>query len=131
LRGGFIMIKIQLLTWALKKFDETESGDLFTMREEVVPEPQTKRKMKQITIFFRKQKGIKQEWIERETFKKWSEELKTIVGENELLKIFSTEGNEMQYAGGMLKETNKPAEYQNLEFNKFNYQFQVIIWKLY
>jgi len=57
------MIKIQLLTWALKKFDETESGDLFTMREEIVPDQQTKRKMKQIQLFFRKQKGIKQEWL--------------------------------------------------------------------
>lgn len=125
------MIKIALITWALKKFDETESGDLFTMREEVVPDPQTKRPMKQITMFFKKRKGSEQEWLERETFKAWTEELKAIVGENELLKIFSTEGNEMQYAGGMLKETNKPAEYQDLELNKYNYQFQVVIWKLY
>ena len=125
------MIKIALITWALKIFDETESGDLFTMREEVVPDPQTKRPMKQITMFFKKRKGIKQGWSEKETFKIWTEELKAIVGENELLKIFSTEGNEMQYAGGMLKETNKPAKYQDLEFNKYNYQFQVIIWKLY
>ena len=125
------MIKMALLTWALKKFDETERGDLFTMREEVVPDPQTKRKMKQISMFFKKQKGIKQGWSKKEVFKIWTEELKAIVGENELLKIFSTEGNEMQYAGGLLKETNRPVEYHNLERNKFNYQFQVIIWKLY
>jgi len=131
IEGRIRMIKIELLTWAIKKFDEIESGDNFHMREEVVSEPQTGRKMRQITMFFKKRKGIKQEWLERETFKVWTDELKAIVGENELLKIFSTEGNEMQYAGGMLKETNKPAEYKNLEFNKYNYQFQVVIWKLY
>jgi len=87
IEGRIRMIKIELLTWAIKKFDEIESGDNFHMREEVVSEPQTGRKMRQITMFFKKRKGIKQEWLERETFKVWTDELKAIVGENELLKI--------------------------------------------
>lgn len=131
IEGRNVMIKIELLAWAIKKFDEIEKGDSFHMREEIATEPQTGRKMRQITMFFKKQKGIKQEWLERETFKIWTRELKSIVGENELLKLFSTEGNEMQYSGGILKEKDKPAEYHDLEFNKYNYQFQVVIWKLY
>ena len=116
------------MRWAEEKFGEVSIEDIFNMKEEVLPDKQNRR-IRQITMFLKKRKGIREEWLRADVFRQWIADLKEIVGDNLKMQIFSSEGNELRYAGGMIKEVDKEEEYAEMEKHLYNYQFNLVIWK--
>ena len=125
---GSAEMREKLLRWAEEKFGEVSIEDVFNMKEEVLPDKQNRR-IRQITMFLKKRKGIREEWLRADVFRQWVADLKGIVGENLKMQIFSSEGNELRYAGGVIKEADKKEEYAEMEKHLYNYQFNLVIWK--
>ena len=124
-------LRLDLNKWALEKFGEFTPDDVFNLKEEVVRDKE-QRPIRHIALFIKKKKGVKQEWLETATFNIWIGELQGIIGDNVSLKIYSTEGNQMQYKGGLIKsDTENPGkrEYQEVTGNYYNYQFSMDIIK--
>ncbi len=117
----------QLLQWVHSKFGDISIRDVFNMKEEVVSDKKN-NPIRQINIFLKKKKDIQQDWLKPAVFSQWTEEVRDIVGENILLKLFSTEGNEMRYAGGLV-ETKEGLEYQEQPGNYYKYEFNLVLWK--
>jgi hypothetical protein len=124
-------LRLQLNQWALEKFGEFTPDDVFNLKEEVIRDKE-QRPVRHLTLFVKKKKGVKQEWLETATFNIWVGELQKIIGDNLSLKIYSTEGNQMQYKGGLIKaDPDNPSkkEYQEVTGNFYNYQFNMDIIK--
>jgi len=118
----------ELLDWAESKLGAIEVDDVFNMKEEVQRDKEG-RPVRNITLFYKKKKGIKQAWLEKETFDVWRQEIKDIVGDNLTLRIFSTEGNEMRHIGGEYRDKDGGRDYGETEGNYYNYQFNLVIVK--
>lgn len=116
-------LRKSLIEWAIAKFGEVSVQDIFNMKEQIVQNKEGLR-VREIIMFLKKRKGIQQEWLDPEVFKRWVGELKAIVGENLKLNIFSTEGNELRFTGGDVK-----GKYEEMAANYYNYQFKLEAWK--
>lgn len=124
-------LRLALNKWTLEKFGDLAPDDVFNLKEEVVRDKE-QNPVRHITVFVKKKKGIKQEWLETATFNIWVGELQKIIGDNLSLKIYSTEGNQMQHKGGLMKanpDNPKRREYQEVTGNYYNYQFNMDIIK--
>ena len=124
-------LRLALNKWALEKFGEFAPDDVFNLKEEVIRDKE-QRPVRHLTLFLKKKKGIKQDWLEVATFNIWVGELQKIIGDNLSLKIYSTEGNQMQYKGGLMKsDPNNPEKrkYEEIAGNYYNYQFNMDIIK--
>ena len=108
-----------LTRWAKSKFGEISNRDVFNLKEEVVQDKEGNR-IRNITMFLKKAEGVQRDWLKEEVFINWTEEIKAIAGDTLALKIFSTEGNEIQYLGGKGEE---------MIGKKYNYQFNLVIIK--
>lgn len=118
----------KLIKWANDKFGEILVSDVFYVNERTVLDKQG-REIKKLIMHLKKKEKIKNDWLKKEVFKLWADEIKQIIGENLILKIYSTEGNELQHDGRLIKEENKSEYYKEAESHIYNYQFNLVIWK--
>ena len=114
----------KLLEWARKKFGEVSNEDVFNLKEEVVPDKKGRR-IREITMFLKKKKGIQEDWLKKDVFNAWIDEIKSILGEVEVLKIISAEANEMRFVGMKQPETG----YEEMAQNYYKYEFSLTVWK--
>lgn len=120
----------KLTKWAHETFGRIEIADAFNLKEQIVPDKEGNR-IRNVTMFIKKKKGIKQEWLRPETFERWVEEIKAIVGEIVLIQISSSEGNEMRFQGGLIPDKSGEKKYQEFVTKKYNYQFNLKFGKKY
>ena len=123
-------MKTELTAWVKTTFGDIEVRDVFNLKEEI---QMTKdgRRIRELTLFIKKKKGIQEDWLQKETFERWKGELKEMIGDNLRLDIKSGEGNEMQYSGGEVKRDGRPPEYLEADYNYYSYQFTLTVWKKY
>ena len=62
--------------------------------------------IRNITVALKKYQGYKKSWTEKETFNRWKEELRQIVGDVVKLEIKSSEGNKLSHVEGMGKSVD-------------------------
>ena len=123
-------MRTELTAWARGVFGDIEIHDVFNLKENI---QQTKdgRRIRELTLFIKKKKGIQQDWLTVETFNRWRDELGAIVGDNLKFELKSAEGNEMCHMGGVVKRDGRPEEYIEADFNYYSYQFNLVVWKKY
>jgi len=117
-------LREKLIRWAKSKFGEISNRDIFNLKEEVGTDKKGNR-IRNITMFLKKTEGIQQDWFKEDVFINWTAEIKSIVGDVLALKIFSSEGNEIQYLGGK----DRAEKYEEMISKKYNYQFNLVIIK--
>lgn len=120
----------ELTKWANKTFGRIEINDVFNLKENIVTDKEENR-IRNTTMFIKKKKGIKQDWLKREIFERWIREIKEIAGDVISMKIISSEGNEMQFLGGPIPDKSGQKKYQEFTRHKYSYMFNLVIGKKY
>jgi len=97
-------MRTELSAWIDKTFGGIHVQDMFNLTEEVAFSKEEDICIRNITVALKKYQGYKKSWTEKETFDRWKEEIRQIVGGNILkLEIKSSEGNELRHVEGMGK----------------------------
>ena len=97
-------MRTALSAWVDKTFGGIHVQDLFKLTEEVAFSKEADIYIRNIVVGLKKYQGYKKSWTEEETFNRWKEEIKQIIGGNiTKLEIKSSEGNELSYVEGMGK----------------------------
>lgn len=120
----------KLTKWANETFGRIEISDVFNLKEEIVKDKEGNR-IRKVTMFIKKKKGIKQDWLKDETFQRWIQEIKVITGEVIGMQVRSSEGNEMRFLGGLIPDKSGERKYQEHFTRKYNYQFNLEFGKKY
>lgn len=100
-------MRTELSAWIDKTFGGIHVQDLFNLTEEVGFSKEEDIYIRNITVALKKYQGYKKDWIEEETFNRWKEEIRQIVGDNIIkLEIKSSEGNELRHVEGTGKSSS-------------------------
>jgi len=99
-------MRTELSAWIDKTFGGIHVQDMFNLTEEVAFSKEEDIYIRNITVALKKYQGYKKSWTEKETFNRWKEELKQIVGDVVKLEIKSSEGNELSHVEGMGKSVD-------------------------
>ena len=101
-------MRTALSAWIDKTFGGIHVQDMFNLIEEVAFSKEEDIVIRNITVALKKYQGYKKDWIGEETFNRWKEEIRQIVGDNMLkLEIKSSEGNELRHVEGMGKSVDE------------------------
>ena len=123
-------IRTALSDWVDKTFGPIHIQDAFKLNEEVAA---TKKKgvyLRNITVGLKKYEGFKKSWTDEETFDRWRNEIKEIVGNDVVkLEIKSSEGNELSYVEGLKRDEKGEEKFANAGGRLFAYQFIITIIK--
>lgn len=91
-------IRTALSEWVDKTFGGIHRGDQFVLNEDVLPTKERGIYERKITVGLKKYQGFKKSWTDEETFARWKEEIKEIIGgKADKIAIKSAEGNELRY----------------------------------
>ena len=100
-------MRTALSAWIDKTFGGIHVQDMFNLTEEVAFSKEEDICIRNITVAIKKYQGYKKSWTEKETFDRWKEELRQIVGRDiTKLEIKSSEGNELRHVEGMGKSVD-------------------------
>ena len=100
-------MRTELSAWIDKTFGGIHVQDMFNLTEEVAFSKEEDICIRNITVALKKYQGYKKSWTEKETFDRWKEEFRQIVGRDiTKLEIKSSEGNELRHVEGMGKSVN-------------------------
>ena len=114
-------LRTALSAWIDKTFGGIHVQDMFNLTEEVAFSKEEDIVIRNITVALKKYQGYKKSWTEKETFDRWKEEIRQIVGGNIMkLEIKSSEGNELRHIEGMGK---------NVDGRIYAYRFTITIIK--
>ena len=124
-------IRTALSDWVDKTFGPIHIQDMFKLNEEVAATKQKGIYLRNITVGLKKYEGFKKSWTDEETFDRWKAEIKEIIGSEGLVKleIKSSEGNELSYVGGVMKDEKGNEKFANAGGRLFAYQFIITIIK--
>lgn len=114
-------MRTALSAWIDKTFGGIHVQDMFNLTEEVAFSKEEDIVIRNITVALKKYQGYKKSWTEKETFNRWKEEIRQIVGGDIMkLEIKSSEGNELRHIEGMGK---------NVDGRIYAYRFIITIIK--
>ena len=99
-------MRTALSAWIDKTFGGIHVQDMFNLTEEVAFSKDGDICIRNITVALKKYQGYKKSWTEKETFDRWKEEIRQIVGNVMKLEIKSSEGNEFSHVEGMGKSVD-------------------------
>lgn len=100
-------MRTALSAWIDKTFGKVHVQDMFNLTEEVAFSKEENICIRNIVVALKKYQGYKKSWTEKETFNRWKEEVRQIVGEDIIkLEIKSSEGNELRHVEGMGKSVD-------------------------
>ena len=99
-------MRTALSAWIDKTFGGIHVQDMFNLTEEVAFSKEDDIYIRNITVALKKYQGYKKSWTEKETFNRWKEEIRRIVGNVVKLEIKSSEGNELSHVEGMGKSVD-------------------------
>ena len=100
-------MRTALSAWIDKTFGGIHVQDMFNLTEEVAFSKEDDIYIRNITVALKKYQGYKKSWTEKETFNRWKEELRQIIGNDVVkLEIKSSEGNELSHVEGMGKSVD-------------------------
>jgi len=100
-------MRTALSAWIDKTFGGIHVQDMFNLTEEVAFSKEEDIYIRNITVALKKYQGYKKSWTEKETFDRWKEEIRQIVGRDIMkLEIKSSEGNELHHVEGMGKSVD-------------------------
>ena len=130
-------MRTALIMWAVDTFGESRIFDhmLFDVGVErgVNPEIQvlvcTLEFKRLIDMSDEKSKKMRDEWTKEKTVAKWRQQLETIAGEYESMRIISTSAKEIRSSGAEIKNKSGGLEYRHAGAVAFNYQFSLVIKK--
>ena len=76
-----------------------------------------------------KTKKMNKEWTDEKTVAKWRQQLETMAGDHESMKMISTTAKEIRSSGAEIKNKSGGLEYRHAGAIAFNYQFSLEIKK--
>jgi len=123
-----ITLRESLAQWASRTFGDCAADDVYNLKDEVTLD-KTGRRVSNITLFVKKHRDFQEAWAKIETFSKWIEELKAMIGDAHIIRIMSAEGKELRFVS--YKTRNKDGELlpQENVGDVFSYQFSLAIVK--
>ena len=123
-------MRTELSAWVDRTFGPIHIQDIFKLNEEVSATKLKGIYLRSITVGLKKYEGFNKSWTDKETFDRWKKEIKEIIGDDVIkLEIKSSEGNELNYVEGMMKDEKGKEKIVNAGGRLFAYQFVIDIKK--
>jgi len=123
-------MRTALSAWVDRTFGPIHVQDMFELNEQVGATKEAGIYLRNIVVALRKSEGFKKDWTSEETFARWKQELREIIGDD-LIKfdLKSAEGSELNYIAGTAGSGKDAEKLVDAGGRLFTYRFTLSVIK--